>query len=73
MHTFLIMCTSYLQGVTDNKNTNLTSGSMGARLYVEGVAGDENILKLLLTVVSLLPESDVELTSAKLLNVQLLN
>ena len=67
------MCTSYLQGVTDNKNTNLTSGSMGARLYVEGVAGDENILKLLLTVVSLLPESDVELTSAKLLNVQLLN
>jgi hypothetical protein len=54
----------YLQGVTDNKNKVATAGPSGARLYVTGKPGDDNIEKLLLTVMSLLPESDVELTSA---------
>ena len=54
-----------LQGVTDNKNKRMGEGPSGARLYVQWRPDDPNIgEKLLLTVMSLLPESDVELTSA---------
>ena len=54
----------YLQGVTDHKNRVAKVGRSGARLYVTGKPNDHNIEKILLTVMSLLPESDVELTSA---------
>ena len=56
----------YLQGVTDNKIQNRVAKASlsGARLYVTGAPDDHNIEKILLTVMSLLPESDVELTSA---------
>ena len=47
------------EGVTDNKSQTYTRGKSGACLYVTGAPNEECVDRLTLTLLSLLPESDV--------------
>ena len=47
------------EGVTDNKNQNFTSGALGAHLYLTGPPKEECVDRLTLTLLSILPETDV--------------